>query len=81
MKAITRSVPMKALAVLLTAALLLGLFPVPASAAGTGSADNIFTFTNSGVTASDPDGSGFKISGTTLKITAAGPSQGSIMVA
>ena len=72
MKAFTRRAPATALAVLLAAALFLGLLPLTANAADVGSADNTFTFTDSGVTASDPDGSGYKISGTTLKITAAG---------
>ena len=72
MKLLSRKAPCAVLAVLLTAALLIGLLPLTASAAYTGSVDNTFTFTDSGVTASDADGSGFKISGTALTINAAG---------
>ena len=72
MKGITRSVPSAILAFVLAAALLIGLFPLSASAAYTGSVDNTFTFTSSGVTAASETGSGYKISGTALTISASG---------
>lgn len=72
MKLLSRKAPCAVLAVLLASAMLLGLLPFTASAAYTGSVDNTFTFTDSGVSASDSDGSGFKISGTALTINAAG---------
>ena len=72
MKAIFRRTTCSALAVLLAAALLIGLLPLSASAAYSGDANNTFTFTDSGVTASEADGSGFKIEGTALTISEAG---------
>ncbi|MBQ9045406.1 MAG: carbohydrate-binding domain-containing protein [Oscillospiraceae bacterium] len=72
MKGITRKLPSALLAVVLAAALLLGLLPFAASAVDTGSADNTFTFTDSGVTAASDTGGGYKISGTALTINAAG---------
>ncbi|MCR4669524.1 MAG: cell wall-binding repeat-containing protein [Clostridia bacterium] len=60
------------IALLLIAAMLVMLFlPVRASAE-TAESDNTFTFTDSGVTALDESGQGFKISGTTLTINASG---------
>ncbi|SDA28238.1 protein of unknown function [Ruminococcus sp. YE71] len=50
-----------------------GMVPFGAFAyTDSGSYDNTFTFTNSGISASDEAGSGFKISGTDLTINAAG---------
>ena len=72
MKAIFRKTTGSALAVLLAAALLIGLLPLSASAAYSGDTDNTFTFTDSGVTAADADGGGFKIEGTALTISEAG---------
>ena len=59
-------------AMLLAAALLMGLLTMSASAAAP-TADVTFTFSDSGITVSDPsDHGGYKTDGTTLTITAAG---------
>lgn len=72
MKLFTRKAPCAVLALLLAAVLLVGLLPLSASAAYTGSVDNTFTFTSSGISAASDTGTGYKISGTALTINAAG---------
>ena len=72
MKLFTRKAPCAVLALLLAAVLLVGLLPLSASAAYTGSVDNTFTFTSSGISAASDSGTGYKISGTALTINAAG---------
>lgn len=72
MKLFTRKAPCAVLALLLAAVLLVGLLQLSASAAYTGSVDNTFTFTSSGISAASDTGTGYKISGTALTINAAG---------
>lgn len=72
MKALFYKTTDSVISVVLSAVLLICMFSFSVPAAYAGSTDNTFTFTDSSITASDADGSGFKIEGTALTINESG---------